>query len=150
MIESTKILNWMQDNQAAANLIEQLFEVSQIADDLVDWDKEFDSSVCVSQLLNLCLVEIPLNQFYNKNCICISSVLVPVIAAFNTSNKLKKHPDADCRMFAWALRDALEHVVILCAFLIGGHEHSLKVSLEVTQYFRTNEDRESVDEWCKS
>ena len=150
MTEQQKILGWMRDNLSAALLVNQLFEVSQIADDFVDDDKPIDKSEAMTRLLTIALVEIPSGEFYRLNAGFLAPLLVSVIAAFNTSNKLKKNQDQDLQAMAWALRDSLEHVLTGCAYIVGGQAWAAQVSLEVTEYFRTNEDRESVADWNNS
>lgn len=150
MTESEKFYYWMRSDEAAAAMLEKIFQVSQIADDFVDGDKPMQKSQDMSELLMLALVEIPANPFYRNNQGFIAPVLVSVISAFNTSNQLQKSPIVDCAMFAWALRDALEHLIVACAYIKGGAQWSMTVSQEVTEYFRTNEDRESYAEWVKT
>ena len=150
MTESNKILEWVKGDCGAAAMIEKLFQASQIADDFVDDDKPIDKSLAMSELLMISMVEIPANPFYRTNQGFIAPLLVAVIAAFNTSNKLQKSQIEDCAAMAWALRDALEHLIVSCAYIKGGAQWAFDVSLEVTQFFRTNEDRESIAEWVKT
>lgn len=149
-MEAQKIRNWMKGDESAAVMIEKLFAVSQIADDFIDDDKPIDKSEAMSELLIMALVEIPANHFYRTNQGFIAPLLVAVISAFNTSNKLQKSTDFDCAMMAWALRDALEHLISACAYIQGGAGWALQVSQEVTEFFRKNEDRESFADWVQS
>jgi hypothetical protein len=150
MTSHEKLLSWVKDDEAAAVLISKIFEISQIADDFVDADRPMDKSEEMSKLLILALVEIPANRFYRENHGFLAPLIIAIIAAFNTSNKLQKNKDIDCSMFAWALRDASEHLITAIAYLKGGAEYALNVSQEVTEYFRTNDDRESWADWVKT
>lgn len=150
MIERDYLLLWMNGDEAAASMLERLFEVSQIADDFIDGDNPIVKDQAMTQLLTLVLVEIPANPFYRANQGAIAPVLVAVIAAFETSNRLQKSEDRDCAMMAWALRDSLEHLITVCAYLKSGMTWASEVSMQVTKYFRTNDDRESFEDWVKT
>lgn len=150
MTERDLLLMWMQGDESAAAMLERLFEVSQLADDFIDGDKAIVKDQAMTQLLTLALVEIPANPFYRANHGAIAPVLVAVIAAFETSNRLQKSDDRDCAMMAWALRDSLEHLITVCAYLKAGMTWASEVSFQVTKYFRTNEDRESFEDWVKT
>lgn len=150
MTDYDYLLEWMQGDQAAAALINRLFEVSQIADDFIDGDKPIEKNQAMTQLLMLALVEIPANPFYRKNLGVIAPLLIATIMAFETSNRLQKSADRDCQMMAWALRDSIEHLITVCAYLKGGAAWASNVSMQMTQYFRSNDDRESLEDWVKT
>lgn len=150
MTDYDYLLNWLKGDEAAAALIDRLFEVSQIADDFIDGDKPIDKNQTMTHLLMLALVEIPANPFYRANQGVIAPLLIATIMAFETSNRLQHSADRDCTMMAWALRDSLEHLITVCAYLKGGAMWASEVSLQMTKYFRSNDDRESLEDWVKT
>lgn len=142
MTQDEILRTWVSED--AAKLIEYLFEVSQIADDFVDADVDFDKNQAMHRLLMLSLVQIPTNVFYIK----FSSWLMPIYSASITqwcASNIWEDSDQTMRSFAWAMRDVLELVIHQCVLLERGSEEALRVAIGVGHYFRNNEDAETIE-----
>lgn len=144
------LLTGLLRDEAAIRLVQSVFEACQIADDLVDGDKEIDKSRVMCRLLSLCLIEIPANPFYKRFAGFLMPGLMQAIAQWGASNELRQHEDADVQRWAWAMRDVVEHIITSCAYLEGGMEAALNAAIEVGIHFRTDGDRESAEEWGNS
>ncbi len=144
-----KIRAWVGD-EAAAILVDKIFGVSQLADDLVDGDKPMDKSAAMVQLLTLAIVDIPANPFYRQYQGWLAPLMVNVLTAWGASNTWHKSTIADLQMMGWAWRDMGETLISGIAYLTQGAERALIVAQEVGEYYRTNNDAESLEQWSKS
>jgi hypothetical protein len=147
--EPEKIRELLPDEQAA-RLVELVFEACQLADDLVDRDKDINPSRTMCRLLLLCLVEIPSNGFYQQFSGFLTPVLMQGVVQWGASNELVHHEDTDVQRWAWAMRDTVEQIVTACAYLEGGPDAALEAAVDAGAYFRTNPDRESCEEWRRT
>jgi len=147
MDEGEQLRNWLNGDEAAALLVEKLFALSQIADDFVDDDQEINRNKAMCKLLHIAIVEIPSNpawlQYQNWLLPLISSSII----TWGTSNELANDDDEDSRRFAWAIRDIAEQLVHQVALLKNGFDYAQRIAAEVARYYRTNEDKETFEQW---
>lgn len=145
MTELDKLREWLPD-EATAALVAQLFEASQQADDLADGDQK-PTAEAVAGLVHLCLVDIPSNPRFAQLWPSIAPIMSASIHQWAASEVWRSHADQDVRRWGWAMRDALEQIIPVLATQMGGFAWGQKVAVEVGEYFRTNEDRETVEQW---
>lgn len=132
-------------------LMRDLFEASQIADDYVDNDKPMLTlGEDMARLLELCLVQIPLNPFYQQHGALIAPLIVTALASWVTSNKLKLSSDPDLQAWGWAMRDQLEQVQTMIGYIEGGMDQAIRENERTAIQYRTDADRESIEDWVKS
>ena len=103
--EEEKLFGWCLGDKDAVVLLQNLAEISQIADDFADNDiSDEQRSEQVTRLLHLALVAVPTNPFFIKH----GQWLVPVMSSsmylWNASNEWQN----EYGLFAfWANRSAL-------------------------------------------
>lgn len=122
----------LKGEPSAVNLCGLLFRVSQVIDDLVDQDKPVSTDLIKKAFWD-CLVEIPLNPFYQKH---FTSLLPQIQIFFNDwldSCELEKRDDHG-QNIAFVLRDSIGGIIIHCAYLIGGYPWMRKVSSDVRDH----------------
>lgn len=144
-MDSSKLAEWLPDGATAA-LVDQLFEASQQADDLADGDVA-PTAEALARLLHLCLVEIPGNPRFVQLWPCVAPILSAALQQWAASEVWRSHADQDVRRWGWAMRDALEQIIPVIATRILGFEQGQKVAVEVGEFYRSNADRESCEEW---
>lgn len=152
MTETEKLREWFQGNEDAARLFLELFEVSQIADDLVDSDQGHnlaDRRRLACRLLHLVLISIPGNTFFNAYRGWLCPLLSDAILAWDWSTAAELSRSETTRAWAFVERDRLERAIVQAAFLIGGLEHARRVQEEVFQYFRFDHpDGQTFVDYC--
>ncbi len=145
--EAKQLRLWLNNDEAAAQLIEKLFAVSQLADDFVDQDKPLDRNQAMCQLLHVALVEIPSNPAWLQYQSWLFPLLSASIITWSTSNALANDNDEDCRRWAWAMRDIAEQMIHQIALVKNGLDYAQRVAIGVAHYYRTNHDRENYEQW---
>lgn len=145
--ENQQIKLWLNGDEAAAELVRKLFEVSQIADDFVDADQFIERNAAMVKMLHLALVEIPSNPAWQKYQAWLMPLLSASIITWGASNEMAADEDEDCRRFAWAMRDIAEQLVHQLALVNHGLDYATRVAADVARYYRTNEDRETFEQW---
>lgn len=136
MTEAEKILKWCNFNADAARLVSDLFELSQIADDLVDNDKPGDNSGRMVRLLHLALISIPANPFHANFKGWLSPMISAALLAWDQANVLEMGGKKTEKAFAFAYRDLLELLLVQVAHLTGGLTHAREAQDEIFRFFR--------------
>lgn len=144
-----QLKNWFQGNQDACRLMLDLFEASQLADDLVDLDQiGLDRAAAASRLLHVCLIGIPGNPFFMKFQGWLSPVISAAVLGWQASTRWETTTDESKLAFAFAYRDLLEVVLVQIAHLIGGQAHAALVQREAFDYFRfVHHDGQAFGAW---
>lgn len=150
--EADKLRAWFLGDEAAARLFLDLFEASQLADDLVDQDQGHnlaDRRRLACRLLHLVLVGIPANAFFNTYRGWLCPLLSDAILAWDWSTAAELALNETTRAWAFVERDRLERAIVQAAFLIGGLEHARTVQEEVFHYFRfEHPDGQTFVDYC--
>ena len=148
--EYERILDWCLGNKDAANLMYNISIMSQIADDFVDRDvpQEDINSEKMLRMLQIALINIPLNPFYQKH----QSWLIPVISSslliWDATNDWKKSDVLESQIFSYTYREIGEQILFTVAQCIGGLDHARKVIREVHDYYHV-ELNEKFTDWNK-
>ena len=144
--ERDKIVEWMRGNEAAINMILLIAEASQVADDIVDGDAG-DNAAAMARLLSIAFVELPSNHFYQANIQQISALFATSIQFWALSDVWGKQDKL--KEFGFVYREHLEQIITLCAYIIGGQKHALWVTNDLVNFYRNNEDQDTLEEWVK-
>jgi hypothetical protein len=139
--EGEMYLRWTKGNENAVRLISGLALISQIADDFVDGDNSkvtgsfLKRSDAMAEMLKATFGDVFANPFFQQ----FQAVLLPLILSsvtyWDASNHWTISRRVDDRMFAFVHREALERVVAMIAYLIGGWSHERTVVREMHEYY---------------
>jgi DNA-binding FadR family transcriptional regulator len=137
--EAEKLHEWTLVDKDAVVLLQNLAEISQIADDYADGDA--DGPEKITRLLHLSLVAIPTNPFFMKH----GQWLVPVMSSsmhlWNASNDWRNE-------YGFVYREALEQIIHVVALLTGGQEHAAQVAKDVNKFYHQIHG-ERIEDWMK-
>ena len=146
MTDRDKLHEWFLGDANAIKLGLDIIAVTQLADDFVDGDKDFDKSACMVKLLHIALVDIPINPFYAVSRQWITPLISSAILAWEQSNRLEQCKSDTELAFAFVYRDLLDLVIVQMALLLGGYEHARKVQQDIYTYVHTPKEQ-SFAEW---
>lgn len=131
-----KLLDWLNGDTDALQLCGALLYVAHLWDDLIDKDKERTDEE-INHAFQAILAEMTRNRFYTEH----SQQLAPLIASaalqYPIANKLERGSDGE-KIMAFAMRNALLHIVPHCFFLIGGLAHYNQCAEEYYRYTATD------------
>jgi len=121
-------------NEDAHSYLSNIAYVSRIFDDLIDKDADVsDEQIC--RAFYILLAELWLNPFFAKH----AQLLIPLhIASFNAfmdSNMWAESEDRLKRIYAHVIKDFINELLGMVAFLTGGYDHMRSVSLKVKEVF---------------
>lgn len=151
--EHALIAKWACGNEAAADLISALFNASHLADDIVDMDRpEITGTVsrrsaAVAKLLAMVFVDIVGNPFFRRHCSELTPLIVSALAYWDASNEWLAEEKVETKMFAFVHREALERVLGMIAFRVGGWEHQRAVIREVHEIFHGAGAIQTFEDW---
>jgi len=131
---------FFKGNEWAVRLIDDLFAVWHIWDDLIDKDKPV-SDEQINQAFILAFVNIPRNVFYQTHFSILNPIMENVIINWLASVKLENgNNQLD---IAFDLRNSYVNMVTACANIIGGPEWAAQVSIAAHQALRKVETYET-------
>jgi DNA-binding FadR family transcriptional regulator len=132
-------------NQAAVELAGYFGEVYQIWDDLVDQDRAVTAEE-INRAFFLSLVEIPQNSFYREHSHYLLPIVNNSIHGWLDANQFETSKGTHERAVAYVLRDKVNDLMIMMAYLIGGYDWSKKASILI----RKKVYDEPFEDYCKS
>ena len=112
-----KKLNELFNNQAAAILCTQYFDVAQILDDLVDKDKEVSNDTLIT-CFRLMLCEIPTNPFYLQYFSLLQPIIDITLSKWAVANKYEASKEQLHK--AYMLRAGIYDLFTICYKIIHG------------------------------
>ena len=121
----------LRGDALAIAFCKELFQVSQVWDDLHDKDKEVDDETLNKTFWSL-LISIPANPFYQRNFDILNPLMQSAIVDWIDSNELARG-NTEQKCAAFVLRDTLSTILIHCARLVGGWDWMREISLEVRE-----------------
>lgn len=142
--EEERILEWCLGDRDAANLMLNIFLLSQIADDFVDRDvpQSYINSEKMVRMLQIALVNIPLSPFYQKYRSWLTPVISNSLLIWDATNDWEKDGTEAGKIFSYTWREIGEQILFTIAQILGGMDHARKVIREVHDYYHieTNND----------
>lgn len=145
--ELIHLQRWFQGNESAVNLVKMIGEVSQIADDFVDGDIEDgeNATAAMVRFIHLTMVEIPRNTFYIRWSAELLPLFITSPVLWGVSDVWQKSDNKITNMFGYVYREVAEQIITMVAYLIGGTEHSRKVTKQFHEFY--HDDQESLEQW---
>lgn len=146
--EGAMFLAWCLGNRDAAEMIGALFEASHYADDIVDGDS---TDVCrdMTRLLVTLFSRVVTNRFYMAHAERFAGAIVAATVDWNLSSEWQKSDDEIKQVYAYVLRETLEHVVVIAADLLGGSDHAMNVRRAVMVQYHLGKHRETVADFVR-
>ncbi len=119
-------------NKDAEEYLIKIAYVSRVFDDLIDKDYVVpDENIC--RAFYILLAELWMNPFFKKH----SETLIPLhIASYNAfmdSNKWAESGDTLREIYAHVIKDFINELLGVVAFLVGGYNHMRITSLNVKE-----------------
>lgn len=147
-----RYLEWTQNDLEAAKLIELFGELQHIADDFVDDDVAKNMGIrsgLMTQLLDICLLRIPSNQFYAANIRWLAPIVASVLVQINCADEWYDNPNEEKRLYSFVWRTAAEQLIYQIAYLIGGLKHAQRVAQEYRNVWLATDEDHSYTLWKK-
>jgi nitrate reductase NapE component len=119
-------LEWFKGDKPAVDLYETVRMIAHTWDDLVDRDQEV-SPEAVNELMQLALVTLPLNPFFQKYSSTLYPVLVVAVVSYIASTKLERKGDDHSLELAHFLRYAIYMLPLMSMVLVGGLNHGVEM-----------------------
>ena len=123
-------LEWFGGNVDALNMYRMFIDLLHTWDDLVDKDRETYEAQINNAFL-ICLVYLPLNDFYVRIQKDILPMWITVVSAYRTANKFERDKDAHGIEIAHNLRYAAGNIIAYAVHLCLGPEEAAKYMPEV-------------------
>lgn len=121
-------------NKDAIEVLRKISFTVRIWDDLYDKDKEVDSNESNS-VISFLAFDLGTNEFYRKHRDRIESVIFVGWNAWMDSNQWHNSKDKLQSSAAFFLRDSINEVVFLIAWLCGGTAHARKISSVIRHFY---------------
>lgn len=155
--EAEMHIRWAQDDKGAAALIDYFGYATQLADDLVDMDREGTKTLTgrsriMAELLYVLLVKIPGNPFFRKHEMHFIPLFTNCLVQWDASNTWSESEKKESRIFAYVQREAAGRLVEQVAYLVGGFQWAKEVVREIHEYYHATYMVESFDQFeaeCK-
>lgn len=123
--------------QAAADFLWAVARLAREVDNLQDGDK---GSPDVAFVVRVLLVDVGDNAFFLRHRVPLMAGMLMALNAWEDANAWQHVKDVVRRGHAHVLRDALTELLLLVAFLLGGHGHQREHSLSIRALFLKGED----------
>jgi nitrate reductase NapE component len=119
-------LEWFKGDQTAVDLYETIRVIAHTWDDLIDKDQEVTADG-VHKLMQMALVTLPLNPFFQKFSSTLYPVLVVAVVSYIASTKLERKGDDHSLELAHFLRYAIYTLPLMSMVLSGGLDHAVEM-----------------------
>lgn len=117
-------------DQAAVDLVLSVAAIAGTWDDLIDQDKPVAES-SINRVFTACLLDLPINPFYQKHCGALLPVLATSIINYQIANQYERGTDVEGHVLAHTLRYSIADLPSFIAYLIGGMEWAAQVAPEL-------------------
>lgn len=142
--EYAQILGWCNYDKTAADFLTILFKLSHRADDIVDGDAKSLLAAIVMMISDSTIV-LGNNKFWQINHGVLTPVMLCSLMNWYISAKWEKGTK-DRQLFAFVLRESLDQIIYLVAFLTGGIEHAIAVAENMMEFYHIKHG-EDFDTW---
>lgn len=141
------LMDVLKGNEAAVEFVELIGGVTQIIDDLYDYDVDpADVPKVSEQLCWLTLVRLPGNMFYMEHYQWLYPAIRAGVIDWIDANKLQSRKDDKSRHVAYILRSTISSIVVHIAGIVGGDEWMREVSLRIRDHIY----EDTFDEFVQS
>lgn len=135
-------------DEDAAQFLVTLAGLVRLADDIADGDAD-EPHARMADLLFHALIYLPNNAFYLRHQQALSGVLFSMVFNWLKSEDWRHVGDQKTRMFAFVLRETVDDVARLTAFITGGAEHARKVADMLHREAHIEGNPETFEMWDK-
>lgn len=146
--EAALFVRWCRGNEYAADFLAALFAASHAADDIIDGDSA-DPCADMARVWALFFGRIMPNPFFMAHAARFAGAIVPAVHDWRLSTAWQGERDEIKRLYAYVLRETLEHAVVVAADILGGPDHAYAVRLELMARYHTKREREPLDQWMR-
>lgn len=119
-------LDWFKGDQQVVDMFETIRVIAHTWDDLVDKDVEVTPEA-VNQMMEMALVTLPLNPFFQANSSLLYPVLITSVVSYITSTKLERKGDDHSLELAHFLRYAIYMLPLMAMIIKGGTAHGVEM-----------------------
>jgi hypothetical protein len=137
MSDHDRLLEILQGNREALDLVLMLQLIVNVWDDLIDRDKPVTDSD-INRTFWYCLVGLPTNPFYFKHAYALQPVIQTGILNWFAANHLEHDKEGMGRELAHVLRYSITDVIVQMTYLIGGYEWAGRHAHEIKLMTQTN------------
>ena len=134
---------WTKGDKDAARLLMQFCELARKVDDLVD--ESGDKQDRISTILELSLVHVAGNPFFQRFHSMMSSAVFEMITYWRLGDSFKKSDDEKKQMFGFVYRESTDRLAVIIASIIGGSDHAKNVAEELYAMTHGQSDETLVD-----
>ena len=120
-------------NKDAENYLADFAYACRVFDDLIDKDHEVTDKQIYKAFFIL-MAGLWMNPFFRRNFLTLISVHIVSINTFIDSNKWEKESGTKS-LYAHVIKDSVDELFGVVAFLTGGYHHMRKVSLIMREVF---------------
>lgn len=111
---------FLQGNYYAVKFCLDLWDISQVWDDLVDKDSDVPAEK-ISDAFTKAIFELTGNPFYVEHIMTFRPLIMDTILQWEDANSLE-HSTDQAKHMAYMLRAGIYNIFCYCAFLIVGHD----------------------------
>jgi len=138
---------WVLGDKDAARFLLNFMAMVRLADDIADGDS--DNPVAdMSNLLIRAWIDHAANPFFQAHAGALSASMANAVLMWEKSEEWRHSQNEKTRMFAFVVRETVEHVAYTCALLTGGYQHAKTVAQEV-QEISHQRSPETFADWEK-
>lgn len=121
-------------NKEAKNYLSLFAYVIRVFDDLIDKDYPVsDAQIC--RAFFILMAELWMNPFFLRNHRLLIPLHIASVNAFMDSNVWLQDKDELKKMYAHVIKDFVNEILGMVAFLTGGYNHMRNVSLKMRELF---------------
>jgi hypothetical protein len=146
--QAALIHKWCRGNAMAADFIAVLFEASHLADDIVDGDSE-DVCADMTTVWQLFFGRLMPNPFFLQHAERFAGAIVPAVVDWRLATAWQGDKDEIKRLYAYVLRETLEHAAVVAADIVGGANWAFEVRRELSTVCHIEQGREPLSQWLK-
>lgn len=120
-VDLSILLEWVNGNEAAAALCNDMLFIVHLWDDLIDKDRPRTDDE-VNAAFHKAIVGIHLNPFFEAHRGMFLPLLLSASLQYQHANRMERSGHKGQAIFAYGMRNALLHMIGLCVHLTGGDE----------------------------
>lgn len=131
-----RLLEWMNGDAQAADLLVTLFHIGEVWDDLIDKDKPVSDDQ-INEAFVLALFDLSGNPFFARHASFLRPIMLMGMNSWMDSVSYERSGDPHWQVWAFVLRNWYMEMVTACAFLTGGYDHMRNAGKQARAFFQT-------------
>lgn len=117
---------WCKNDREAVLYLRRFMNLAHLADDFIDEEIKgglTERSRAMTELLSICLVEIPANPFYLKHELVFRPIIANILLQYHAANTWQNRESEWC-LWSYIWRCGIEQMVGMVAMVCGGRAHA--------------------------